>query len=77
MGPWEGETMRAALAVITYPPDGDQHGLESLIGDWGPQQFADYIAATQVIFEALTIEFGAGPVGQIINRLRAQSFENN
>jgi hypothetical protein len=44
--------------------------LESLMGDWGSEEFADFVAGTQVIFEELTAEVGAEVVLPVINRLR-------
>ena len=70
-----GEMMRAALAVLTYPTDAPADGLHARIADWGHTEFAEYIGASQLIFEALAEECGPERVTAVINELRRQSLD--
>ena len=70
----QGEVMRAALAVLTYPHHGDLQGLHALIGDWSLEDFVLYISATQVILEELTNELGQQRVEAVVDRLRRRSY---
>ena len=75
--PNQSEVMRAALAVLTYPHDGDIDGLQALIGDWRLDDFILYVSATQVILEALTNEFGRQQVDAVVDRLRRMSYRHD
>lgn len=70
-----GEMMRSALAALTYPPDAPEDGLHALVADWGPDEFADDVGATQLIFGALAAECDAARVDAVVNELRRQSLE--
>ena len=70
-----GEMMRAALAALTYPPDGSEDGLHALVADWGLDEFADFVAASQLIFEALAEECGPERVAAVVNELRRHSLD--
>ena len=67
-----GEMMRAALAVLTYPSDDPEEGLHALVADWGLDEFADFVGAAQLIFEALAEECGPERVAAVVNELRRQ-----
>jgi hypothetical protein len=73
----QGEIMRSALAVITYPPEEDLAGLGALINDWKLADYLDYISATQVILEAVVEELGQDSINRIIGRLRQISYEHD